>query len=342
MKMLCSEGKVIALANRNRRSARPAPQTAPRRPARRPKKKKRINWFRVTVITLAFALLVLVVLGAIRTLRSAVLDGDSALAQETESLPEFFSTVRPESIDLPEDGAVSEPVSPFDGALFVGDSLTAQLADYVEQGAGGGTELSSAVFLTADSYSWSAAAGEQSGGDGMLTLDNQTVTLYAAILRTGAKKLYIQLGKEDLINSDVNTVVSNAQSVLSSLSASYPSLEITVQSVTPMLQWIDYYGLSSDTIASYNAAMKSYCAAEGFGFADVAAFFTEGYLPAEYCADPGGLCIHLNDDGCALWTSYLLGETGPEPTPTPEPEGGTGDGTGETGDVNGDSGDTDA
>ena len=86
-----------------------------------------------------------------------------------------------------------------------------------------------------------------------------------------------------------------------------------------MLEWIDYEGLSSTTIAEYNAEMKTYCAANSMGFADVAAFFTDGYLPAEYCADPGQLCIHLNDAGCALWTSYLLGEISPEPTPSPEP-----------------------
>lgn len=323
------------MANRNRRGARPAPQ--PQRPARRPKKRKKINWFRVAVITLGLAVAALITLGILNAAKPAVSAEGETPAPEAQTDPEFFSTVKPAPADTSGsdtiDG-VTMPKSVFDGALFVGDSLTEQLADYVEQGAGASTILSDAVFLTADSYSWADAVNEIGGGEGTLTLEEQTVTLSTAILKTGARKLYIQLGKEDLIYNEVSTVTENAKQVLSALKLSYPSMEITVQAVTPMLEWIDYMGLSSGTIAEYNAAMKSYCAAEGFGFADIAAFFPEGYLPAEYCADPGQLCIHLNDAGCAIWTSYLLGELQPEPTPTPEPEDNTSDDTGD-GDADG-------
>ncbi|MGN0478011.1 MAG: GDSL-type esterase/lipase family protein [Hominenteromicrobium sp.] len=321
------------MADRNRRRARPAPQ--PQRPARRPKKRKKINWFRVTVITAGLAVVALAALGILQAAESAAVAESSPGEPQTQTDPEFFSTIKPaaeDAVQVDSGSAEPEPTSAFDGALFVGDSLTAQLEDYVEQGAGSSTVLHDAVFVTSDSYSWADAANEISGGTGGLPLDEQTVTLSTAILKTGARKLYIQLGKEDLIYNDVTTVTDNAKRVLSALKQSYPSLEITVQSVTPMLQWIDYMGLSSRTIAAYNEEMKAYCAAEGFGFADVAAFFADGYLPAEYCADPGQLCIHLNDAGCALWTSYLLGEIQPEPTPTPEPENDaltdTGDGDG--------------
>ena len=296
---------------------------------RRPKKKKKFNWFRAAVYTLCVAVVALVVVGIVRGAKpAAVPEGEESAGNRQ---PEFFSTVKPSSTASPEGGGDAAPKSVFDGALFVGDSLTAQLADYVEQGAGASTILHDASFLTADSYSWEDAAAEIDGGEGSLWLtEEQSVTLTSAILKTGARKLYIQLGKEDLIYNDPETVVETAGRVLSALKLSYPSLEITVQAVTPMLEWIDYEGLSSGTIAEYNAAMKAYCASTGLHFADIAAFFPEGYLPQEYCADPGGLCIHLNDAGCAIWTSYLLGEIQPEPTPTPEPAD---NGAGEDGDA---------
>lgn len=326
-----NEGKGFILANRNRRDARAA-QQAPRRPSARPrKKKKKVNWFRVVVVTLGLVLVAVVVFGIVRAAKPQVSGEDGGESSAAESQPEFFSTIRPDAGaasdgQSEESGAVQ--TSAFDGALFVGDSLTTQLKDYVEEGPGKSTALSDAQFLTASSYSWEDAAEELNGGDGSLYIGEQVVTLQKAIEETGARKLYIQLGKEDLIYNDVYTVTETAKTVLSALKTANPSLSITVQSVTPMLEWIDYQGLSSTSIAEYNTVMKTYCASAGMEFADVAAFFTDGYLPAEYCADPGQLCIHLNDMGCALWTSYLLGEISPQPTaaPTAEPDSGDTDG----------------
>lgn len=315
--------EAIALANRDRRKAGAAA-------GRPPKKRKKVNRFRVAVIAAGIIVVAAVAVSIVYAANAA--GTGSGFLAISDGQPEFFSTIRPDAGEADgstasgaEDGAAASaaPTSEFDGALFVGDSLTAQLETYVEEGAGSETILHDAIFLTSDNYSWGDAVDELDGGEGSLYLsdaeDASAVTLSAAIEQTGARKLYIQLGKEDLIYNDVATVTERAKTVLSALKSAYPSLEITVQSVTPMLEWIDYEGLSSTTIAEYNAEMKTYCAANNMGFADVAAFFTDGYLPAEYCADPGQLCIHLNDAGCALWTSYLLGEISPEPTPSPEP-----------------------
>ena len=81
--------------------------------------------------------------------------------------------------------------------------------------------------------------------------------------------------------------------------------------------------------------MQTYCTGKkNLKFLNIAAFCTEGYLPAEYCADPEGLCIHLNDEGCAIWADYLLGNKTPEPsstpTPTPDPNGDSTDNTDST------------
>lgn len=205
--------------------------------------------------------------------------------------------------------------------------------NYVTDGAGSTTALSDAEFVTRSDYSWGEAQDELNGGEGGLWLDDDTaLTVTEAIDRFSATKLYIQLGKEDLTYNDVSDVTSTAQAVISALQKKYPNLEITVQAVTPMLEWIDYQGLSSGTIAQYNEAMQTYCTGKkNLKFLNIAAFCTEGYLPAEYCADPEGLCIHLNDEGCAIWADYLLGNKTPEPsstpTPTPDPNGDSTDNT---------------
>ena len=244
--------------------------------------------------------------------------------QGADGEPEFFSTVKPQASAAPAENTASAaptPSSAFDGALFIGDSMTTCLKNYVTDGAGSTTALSDAEFMTRSDYSWGEAQDELNGGEGGLWLDDDTaLTVTEAIDRFSATKLYIQLGKEDLTYNDVSDVTSTAQAVISALQTKYPNLEITVQAVTPMLEWIDYQGLSSGTIAQYNEAMQTYCTGKkNLKFLNIAAFCTEGYLPAEYCADPEGLCIHLNDEGCAIWADYLLGNKTPEPSPTPTP-----------------------
>ena len=246
----------------------------------------------------------------------------SSIAADGE--PEFFSTVKPQASAAPAENTASAaptPSSAFDGALFIGDSMTTCLKNYVTNGAGSTTALSDAEFMTRSDYSWDEAQNELNGGEGGLWLDDDTaLTVTEAIDRFSTTKLYIQLGKEDLTYNDVSDVTSTAQAVISALQTKYPNLEITVQAVTPMLEWIDYQGLSSSTIAQYNEAMQTYCMGKkNLKFLNIAAFCTEGYLPAEYCADPEGLCIHLNDEGCAIWADYLLGNKTPEPSPTPTP-----------------------
>lgn len=328
---------------RTRRAAEQAAQNvpqkteAPKAPQKAgvPHKKKKINKFRVAVVCTAAVLVALVALGVASA--AGVRTPISSIAADGE--PEFFSTVKPQASAAPAENTASAaptPSSAFDGALFIGDSMTTCLKNYVTDGAGSTTALSDAEFMTRSDYSWGEAQDELSGGEGGLWLDDDTaLTVTEAIDRFSATKLYIQLGKEDLTYNDVSDVTSTAQAVISALQKKYPNLEITVQAVTPMLEWIDYQGLSSGTIAQYNEAMQTYCTGKkNLKFLNIAAFCTEGYLPAAYCADPEGLCIHLNDEGCAIWANYLLGNKTPEPsstpTPTPDPNGDSTDNTDNT------------
>lgn len=220
-----------------------------------PHKKKKINKFRVAVVCTAAVLVALVALGVASA--AGVRTPISSIAADGE--PEFFSTVKPQASAAPAENTASAaptPSSAFDGALFIGDSMTTCLKNYVTDGAGSTTALSDAEFMTRSDYSWGEAQDELNGGEGGLWLDDDTaLTVTEAIDRFSATKLYIQLGKEDLTYNDVSDVTSTAQAVISALQTKYPNLEITVQAVTPMLEWIDYQGLSSNTIAQYNEAM---------------------------------------------------------------------------------------
>lgn len=316
------------MANQNRRDTRqhPRPQNGQRRPARGRKKRKRINWFRVVVITIALVLVAVAAFGIVNAVKVTVASQSEVPQESTQ--PEFFSTIRPESIDLEaqeEKEEVTEPVytSEFDGVLFVGDSLTAKLQAYAEQGDGFYTILGDADFLTDSDYSWQALAKEFSDGEASLELYGQPITLVDAIKQLGTRKVYIQLGKEDLVYYQSEIDLPNMRDALTKLHEACPEVEIIVQAVTPLMQWCYKADLDNGTVETLNTEMKAFCAAnDEFEFLDIASeLCPDGILPEEYCADPDNLAMHMNTDGCAAWTNYLIGTVEPEsvPTATPEP-----------------------
>lgn len=324
------------MANRNRRNTPPQPTRQSRQqPTRQPRKavqgrrrkKKKINWFRVTVILSALVICTILVLGVMQVVKSSVpTAGSTASNDVVNSQPEFFATIRPDSTDTSgvSQGETDEKepqyTSEFDGVLFVGDSLTQQLQSYIEDGDGSTTILKDADFLTTSDYSWSALANEFSGGSGSLTLDGKTVTLVQAIEQLKARKVYIQLGKEDLIYYQEEIDLENMKTALKKLREACPKVEIVVQSVTPLTLWSYYADLDNSTVELLNTEMKKFCTEnKGFKFLDVASLFKDGYLPEEYCADPDELCIHMNMAGCALWADYILNDGKPTATPVPSP-----------------------
>lgn len=116
---------------RTRRAAEQAAQNvpqkteAPKAPQKAgvPHKKKKINKFRVAVVCTAAVLVALVALGVASA--AGVRTPISSIAADGE--PEFFSTVKPQASAAPAESTASAaptPSSAFDGALFIGDSMT--------------------------------------------------------------------------------------------------------------------------------------------------------------------------------------------------------------------------
>ncbi len=292
------------------------------RPAERKRKKRRLN-----LIPFFTALLILFAVGGVAALLQAYstaerADGYGAAGRIVEE-PEYFTTMRPVATANPSLGAGVRTPEEFEDSLVVGDELTAQLEDYVERT---GHALSNAVFLTCSGYSWVDVNDEPSGGPLSLILDNRQVSLIEAILRTGAKKLYIQLGMHDIREWDEYYAKDFAQIVLSSILTSQPDLQIIVMPITPLIGTIEYDGLSNTSIATYNLYLRAFCDGNpNCTYLDLDQLCPDGSLPMEYCADPESTCILWNDTACALWASVIDGSYAvehPEESPEPEEDGG--------------------
>ena len=112
--------EAIALANRDRRKAGAAA-------GRPPKKRKKVNRFRVAVIAAGIIVVAAVAVSIVYAANAA--GTGSGFLAISDGQPEFFSTIRPDAGEADgstdsgaEDGAAASAASTseFDGALFVG------------------------------------------------------------------------------------------------------------------------------------------------------------------------------------------------------------------------------
>lgn len=278
----------------------------PRRPAKKKKKPNLLPFF--TVLLILFAAAGVGVLVHRFAVAQVEQEGYGTAGRETET-PEYFSTIRPVQMDSQTPSLGSEVVTEeYADALIIGDSTTAKLQNYVNENE---TLLSSATFLTKKGYSWQAVRGEFGGGKLTLSLGGRSVSVTEALVRTGAKRLYIQLGMQDIRDGGAKKAAAFATEAIGAILNANPQVEVTVMAVTPLLRWIAYDDLSNKNIKSYNAAVKEYCEQmPNCKFLDLTELCPEGYLPREYCSDVQQLCVHWNDTGCALWVDFLVNADG--------------------------------
>lgn len=198
------------------------------------------------------------------------------------------------------------PASFFDDAVFVGDSVSLKLMYYNFAT----PDLGNATFLASGSLGVANAMWDLDRSDAVHpSLNGETVTVADGVARSGANKLYLMLGINDLGLYGVDQTVENFKVLMADILAQSPNLTVYIQSVTPLYK--DYGSLTNDKVNEYNALISAYCREQGWCFVDVAAVMRDdsGRLRYEYCSDPDNMGIHFTTTACELWCDYLATHT---------------------------------
>ena len=305
------------MAQRKTRGTRDTGASPKRRGTGRQKKKKRNL---LPFAAAAFLLLTVVLIGKATGGHSPSADGESGgRGVFLSDQPEFFSTVRPESMTVEIDAAddPAKAAAYFADSLFVGDTQMEYIQNAKLTHERAGEFLSEALFLTAKTYSWQALADEFNGGALTFNLYGEYVTLASALEKTNVQKAFLQIGRTDLAAGDVSVALQTAQSALLKLKQACPQTEIIVLSLTPNTAASTVVP-GNNTIRFFNEGMYSFCLENGIRYADTAAAVSADGLPEEYCADPQADGIHLNSEGTMLWIEALLESlSAPQSTPAP-------------------------
>ncbi|MDD6021395.1 MAG: GDSL-type esterase/lipase family protein [Acutalibacteraceae bacterium] len=209
---------------------------------------------------------------------------------------------------LPKSARVSP--SYFDDAVFVGDSISLKLSYYEAAN----DVLGKAQFLTAGSLSATNALWDVSSESVHPRYKGTKMKLEKSIPLTGAKKVYIMLGMNDINLSGIDGSIENFKKLCKNIKKNAPYVKFYVQSVTPrvaMTSSSTSKSLTNAKIAEYNRKLSECCRRQGWYFLNVAyvMFDSKGNLKKEYCSDPGGMGMHFTNEGCKAWVDYLYTHT---------------------------------
>ncbi|QEY33610.1 hypothetical protein FL966_00185 [Caproiciproducens galactitolivorans] len=231
---------------------------------------------------------------------SSTVSSEQEISQQTSS---FHNSAGSE--------AQSEKVeeSYLDDAVFIGDSVTLKLKNYVTiKRKSNPGYFGKAQFL---------AAGSMGSGNALKPLKSDSIhpsyngkkaLLEDSVAAMGAKKVYIMLGANDLGLYGVDKSAENMAKLLEKIKAKSPDTKIFVQSATPILKERQMKNLNNSNLVAYDNKLKELCKQRGYYFIDVASVMRdkEGNLPKEYCSDPDDLGIHFTDKACQVWIDYIL------------------------------------
>lgn len=216
----------------------------------------------------------------------------------------------PHRIDgqLPKSARVD--ASYFNDVVFVGDSISTGLSYYEAAN----DVLGKAQFLTSVSLSATNALWEVSKKSVHPRYNGQKMKVEDAIPLTGAKKVYIMLGMNDIISVGVDKSVANFTKLCNKILEKAPYVKIYVESVTPRTNQGKKSNsgvLNNKNITLYNRKLAALCQKRGWYFVNVAEvmFDKSGYLNRSYCSDPNGMGMHFAYSGCKVWVDYLYTHT---------------------------------
>ena len=184
----------------------------------------------------------------------------------------------------------------FDDAVFVGDSVTLKLSYYASSSG----KLGKAQFLTRGSYGVSHAVNDSM----LLTYQGKDMAVEEAIKSTGATKVFLMMGMNDIGLYGIDTTIENWGKLIDRIEAACPNVTVYIQSMTPIWTGGEKGDLNNTNMDLYNQKLKAFATSNSIEFIDVAPYMKDatGGMATRYCSDE---YVHVTDLGAAAWIRVL-------------------------------------
>lgn len=233
----------------------------------------------------------------------------SAASSSAPNLP----SVKPQAPNTVVPTSPEADASFLNDAVFIGDSVTLKLKNYVTYRRKTNPEFfGKAQFL---------AAGSMGSGNALRPLSPDSIhPLYNGeknllednAAKMGARKIYIMLGINDIAVYGLEGSAKNLEKLCLRFLEKQPQAELFIQSATPIIKNKQREFLNNRNLNLYNTNVSEFCSRHRWKYLDVASVMRakDGSLKPEYCSDPDILGIHFTDEACNAWIHYILTHTG--------------------------------
>ncbi|MBQ5974067.1 MAG: hypothetical protein IJL69_07690 [Oscillospiraceae bacterium] len=254
-------------------------------------------------------------------------DTRATTADTTESAPPpSTDTQRTDAYRIPASLALSVPPPSTDtlgysesmlfawynDAVFVGDSVSLGWRNYVMGKRASQPEyLGRAQFLVSGSLGAESALWDISSESVHPTWQGEQMQLWNSIPLTGAKKVFIMFGLNDVgrysdLDYGIQMAVRNYRDLTDKIKENAPDVEFTIISATYVLEGGEKGKVTSENLRKLNEALIGFCAEKGYTFLNFADALADekGNLAAEYCSDG---YVHQTNAAYDVWTALLMG-----------------------------------
>ena len=210
----------------------------------------------------------------------------------------------------PRDPAVAEPANQtvdssfFDDAVFVGDSISLKLSQY----AASSGALGRAKFLVIGSFGVNNAVNDHP--DTRVTYQGvKYQDIEEAIKATGAKKMFIMFGMNDIGLHGIDKTITNWGVLVDLIRSQCPDIAIYIQSMTPIWTGGEKGKLNNANVLKYNEKLQNFAQNNGCKYIDIHPYMQDstGGLATVFCSDK---YVHLTNEGAQRWIAVLKAYTG--------------------------------
>lgn len=219
----------------------------------------------------------------------------------------------------------------FADTLFVGDTVMADIAGYVEWRRQTEAAQKAALETALGTAPTDAEETEEDPGfmGGAVFACSADLTVESALMKvsessahpelygvkrsiedivrsTSAKRVYIMLPSGDPRVYTGAQGLTNVKLLIYTIQKSSPDAQVCLVSYPPNRAAADKR-LTSEKIFRYDLELCRLCMQYGIPLIDAASVLRdgEGKLAEEYCLDPDSYAKHLNDAGCQRWLQYI-------------------------------------
>lgn len=197
----------------------------------------------------------------------------------------------------------------FDDAVFIGDSISLGLKNYVNAQRKKGAEcLGNAQFLVAGSMGYGNTLPAIGTNNSVHPkYQGKEVTVENGVKLIGAKKAFIMLGLNDFCIYSADANAKNTKTLIKRIVDANPGIKIYVQSVTPVIKARERGKFTNQNIDAYNDMLKKVCSENGWTYVDIASKLknSNNCFRDDYCSDPEDQGVHMNYAGSAVWVGIL-------------------------------------